>query len=334
MVVPLRTLRGIGTCGAWQITVHCAAGMTPESIQERVTSLAHGVRNGVDAAPTAPNDGCWIFSERDSSMHCIAGEPMNGRASESGPRARPHACLRKTAALTIAAALTLLATGCHHEKRQAYGPPPPPLGSYPSNPSNEPNENRSPRGPLAEPAGKPVLVETGMASWYGPSGRRTSDGSAYDGTGMTAANKTLPLGTIARVTNLANGESVLVRITDRGPFAHGRILDLSESAAKEIGIYRVGVAKVRVEAFANPTASPTGKWCVQTGAFKSQQDALDLKSALSRRYVGSRVSEFTGDTGYWVRIDPPRQERADAAAIMNWIGNPDPQAVPYLVRID
>jgi rare lipoprotein A len=173
-----------------------------------------------------------------------------------------------------------------------------------------------------------------MASWYGPSGRRTADGSAYDGTGMTAANKTLPLGTLARVTNLANNESVMVRITDRGPFAHGRILDLSESAAKRIDLYRMGVAKVRIEAFANPAASPTGRWCVQTGAFKSEQDALDLKNALLKRYVGSRVIEFAGDTGYWVRIDPPRHDHADAAAIMEWIGNPDPQAVPYLVRLD
>jgi rare lipoprotein A len=272
-------------------------------------------------------------------MRCIARESMNGRASESGPRARLHTCLRKAAALTIAAPLTLLATGCHHQRRQAYAPSPPPLRSYSSHPRSESNENsaaigRTPRGPIAEPEGKPILVETGMASWYGPSGRRTADGSAYDGTGMTAANKTLPLGTVARVTNLANDESVMVRITDRGPFARGRVLDLSESAAKEIGLYRMGVAKVRIEAFANPAANPTGKWCVQTGAFKNKQDALDLKSALVKRYVGSRVIEFAGDTGYWVRIDPPRHDHADAAAIMDWIGNPDSQAVPYLVRVD
>jgi rare lipoprotein A len=268
-------------------------------------------------------------------MHSIACEPMNDSASESWL----HACSGKAAALIIAAVFTLFATGCHHQRRQAYTPPPPPLSSYSSHPHSASNENsapinRAPRGPIAEPEGKPVLDETGMASWYGPSGRRTADGSAYDGTGMTAANKTLPLGTVARVTNLANGESVMVRITDRGPFAHGRILDLSESAAKQIDLYRMGVAKVRIEAFANPAASPTGKWCVQTGAFKNQQDALDLKDALLKRYAGSRVIEFAGDTGYWVRIDPPRHDHADASAIMEWIGNPDPQAIPYLVRVD
>lgn len=173
-----------------------------------------------------------------------------------------------------------------------------------------------------------------MASWYGPSGHRAADGSAYDGTGLTAAHKTLPLDSVARVTNLANGESVTVRITDRGPFSNGRILDLSESAAKEIGLYRMGVAKVKIEAFANPAASAEGKWCVQTGAFKTEQDALDLKSALARRYAGSRVIEFAGATGYWVRIDPLRHDHTEASAIMAWIGNPLPLVVPYLVRVN
>ena len=117
----------------------------------------------------------------------------------------------------------------------------------------QPDETLRDREPVPVPEGRPEFVETGMASWYGPSGHRAADGSAYDGTGMTAAHKTLPLGTVARVTNLANGESVMVRITDRGPFSHGRILDLSESAAKKIDLYRMGVAQVRIEAFANAT---------------------------------------------------------------------------------
>jgi rare lipoprotein A len=271
-------------------------------------------------------------------MHCIAGVPVYSNSPCTHRRARSRE------ALALAAILTLFATGCHHQKQQAYAPPPPPLPTSPSHRQTQSNAtnattnntaiDKEPRGPVAEPEGKPILTETGMASWYGPSGHHTADGSAYDGTGMTAAHKTLPLGTIARVTNLVNGESVMVKITDRGPFSNGRILDLSESAAKEIGLYRMGIAKVKIEAYTNAAASPTGRWCVQTGAFKSQQDALDLKSALVKRYAGSRVTEFAGATGYWVRIDPARHDRADAAAIMDWIGNPDPQAVPYLVRVD
>jgi rare lipoprotein A len=240
--------------------------------------------------------------------------------------------------------MTLLAAGCHHERQQAYAPPPP---SYPTrthvahaaplpataSPRRTPSHEEVP-GAVADPGGKPTSVETGLASWYGPSGHRAADGSVYDGNSMTAAHKTLPLGSIVRVTNLVNGEQIMVRITDRGPFAHGRVLDLSEAAAKQIDLYRMGVAKVKVEAFANAAASPAGKWCVQTGAFKAEQDALDLKSALIERYRGAKVIEFAGATGYWVRINPTTSGKAEAAAILDWIGSPDPQAVPYLVRVD
>jgi rare lipoprotein A len=253
-------------------------------------------------------------------------------------------CLRRVAAVTVGTILALLATGCHHNEQQAYAPPPPPIATSARRhvahtaasppPVIEATPHEAPGVSVPEPDGKPTLTETGMASWYGPSGHRAADGSAYDGNSMTAAHKTLPLGSTVRVTNLVNGESVMVRITDRGPFSHGRVLDLSEAAAKEIGLYRMGVAKVKIEAYANPTASPTGKWCVQTGAFKNEQDALDLKAALQERYTAAKVIEFTGATGYWVRINPPLGDRAKAAAIMDWIGSPDPSAVPYLVRVD
>jgi rare lipoprotein A len=151
---------------------------------------------------------------------------------------------------------------------------------------------------------------------------------------MTAAHKTLPMGSIVRVTNLVNGQQVMVKITDRGPFAHGRVLDLSEAAAKQIDLYRMGVAKVKIEAFANPTASSVGKWCVQTGAFKSEQDAIDLKAALIERYRGAKVTEFPGATGYWVRINPVQAGKEQAAAIADWIGKPDEQTVAYVVRVD
>ncbi len=175
-----------------------------------------------------------------------------------------------------------------------------------------------------------------MASWYG-AGKRNADGSPFDKNAMTAAHKTLPLGTMLRVTNLANNEQVIVKVADRGPFVHGRVLDLSEGAAKKIDLYRMGVAKVKIEAFTSASAATvdsTGKWCVQTGAFKSEGDALDLKSALLKRYTGSRVTEFSSSTGFWVRIDPPHYDHAQAEAILEWIGKPDEHVVPFLVRLD
>ena len=88
-----------------------------------------------------------------------------------------------------------------------------------------------------------------MASWYGPGfhGRLTANGERYNQQGLTAAHKTLPFGTKVRVTNLRNGQSVIVRINDRGPYAHGRVIDLSAGAARTIGVFSSGVAPVQLE---------------------------------------------------------------------------------------
>jgi rare lipoprotein A len=90
--------------------------------------------------------------------------------------------------------------------------------------------------------------ETGIASWYGPGfdGRRTANGEVFDTTELTAAHRTLPMPSLVRVTNIENGRSVVVRINDRGPFAAGRIIDVSQRAAQLLGFENVGTAKVRV----------------------------------------------------------------------------------------
>jgi rare lipoprotein A len=111
--------------------------------------------------------------------------------------------------------------------------------------------------PPAEPAAEePACVDcatisaTGMATWYGARahGRRTANGDRFDRYALTAAHRTLPLNSRARVVNLATGQSVEVLITDRGPRAWTRRdIDLSEAAAREIGMLRSGVARVRIE---------------------------------------------------------------------------------------
>lgn len=178
-----------------------------------------------------------------------------------------------------------------------------------------------------------------MASWYGPpyANRKGADGTVYDQNAMTAAHRTLPMGTIVRVTNVANGQSVTVKITDRGPFVDGRILDLSLAAAKAIDVYRPGTAKVRVEAFAAPVkpgVDPAGRWCVQIGAFLDPADAIQLKNDLARRYTTAKVIEFAGPTGHWVRINPAHPDKTTAAEIADSIHVPDPGAQPYVVRLN
>ena len=99
------------------------------------------------------------------------------------------------------------------------------------------------------PHNQPDYVEEGMASWYGPGfhGGKTANGESFDTGELTAAHRTLPLPSIVRVTLLSTGKQAYVRINDRGPFAHSRIIDLSRAAADKIGLLRLGVAKVRIE---------------------------------------------------------------------------------------
>lgn len=104
----------------------------------------------------------------------------------------------------------------------------------------------------------PRMRQTGLASYYGPGlhGRRTASGERFDQTGMTAAHRTLPLGTRVRVTNLENSESVVVTINDRGPYGRNRrrgvIIDVSRAAAKRLDFIADGLTRVRVEVLDTP----------------------------------------------------------------------------------
>ncbi len=110
------------------------------------------------------------------------------------------------------------------------------------------------------PREQPDYDETGVASWYGPTfyGHRTADGEAFDGDGLTAAHRTLPMPVNVRVTNLENGKSLILRVNDRGPFAKGRIIDVTERAARLLGFYANGSARVRVT-YISRGALPNGQ---------------------------------------------------------------------------
>ena len=116
--------------------------------------------------------------------------------------------------------------------------------------------------------------ERGIASWYGKkfNGYRTSNGEVYDMYAMTAAHKTLPIPSYVRVTNLQNGKTVVVRINDRGPFHHGRIIDLSYAAAQRIGIHKMGTGRVEVEIVLPNDAAPAPR--------VAQQPAGHIEAAL------------------------------------------------------
>jgi rare lipoprotein A len=122
--------------------------------------------------------------------------------------------------------------------------------------------------PSLYPGQVPSFLQVGMASWYGDRFKRrpTASGEPFDPKDITAAHRTLPLQTIARVTNIGTGRWILVRINDRGPYAAGRVIDLSRNAATQLGMKQDGVAQVRVEVFdadqinaRTRTASATGR---------------------------------------------------------------------------
>ncbi|MBS0394136.1 MAG: septal ring lytic transglycosylase RlpA family protein [Proteobacteria bacterium] len=156
-------------------------------------------------------------------------------------------------------------------------------------------------------------VERGVASWYGPDfhGVHTSVGEPYDMYSMTAAHKTLPLPAYARVTNLRNGRSVVVRVNDRGPFKANRIIDLSYAAALKLDMVRDGTTLVEVRAVepdgAPPPAPPPSEIYAQAGAFAVADNAERLRSRLARAGVAPvfvRSDAVAGRQLFRVRIGP------------------------------
>jgi len=157
-------------------------------------------------------------------------------------------------------------------------------------------------------------VETGLASWYGPEyhGRPTSSSEVFDMNDLTAAHNSLPFGTWVMVTNLENDRSVVVRINDRGPFARGRIIDLSYAAARVLALVGPGTARVRLEvlrgfkapAGPGPAAGPATVW-VQVGAFSVQENAYAIKRRLEASYPGVTVSRFETGRAVYFRVRVP-----------------------------
>ncbi|MGD9599738.1 MAG: septal ring lytic transglycosylase RlpA family protein [Steroidobacteraceae bacterium] len=245
-----------------------------------------------------------------------------------------------TLAMWIGVALAIAGCGTSPPKpgpstTTAPAATPPPPRDIASIPDAVPRiEPRSLRGnpPFYEVFGKRYTVlpasegyvERGVASWYGPGfhAAQTSTGEPYDMYAMTAAHKTLPLPCYARVTNLGNGRSVVVRVNDRGPFVGGRIIDLSYTAASKLDMLRAGTAFVEVEVLTPGTpaavvpaplapaplaASTPGNLYVQVGAFADAANARRLAGRLRTAGIGQvHVQEGAGADRTWhrVRIGP------------------------------
>ena len=182
---------------------------------------------------------------------------------------------------------------------------------------------------------QPILSEVGYATWYTApyKGRHAANGQVFDDNALTAAQRTLPMGSLIVVTNLKTGQSSAMHISDRGPFVGDRMIDLTIASAKAVGVYRAGLVEVRMDVYQTPKPINTGgRWCVQIGAFHNESDALDLKQQLLEQYPGSNVIEFPGENSFWVRIRPQGDDRAAAQSIARQVQPVEGNA--YLTRLD
>jgi rare lipoprotein A len=181
----------------------------------------------------------------------------------------------------------------------------------------------------------PILSEVGTASWYTApyTGRKAANGQVFDDNALTAAHRTLPMGSLIVVTNVKTGQSSAMRISDRGPFVADRMIDLTIASAKAVGVYHTGLAQVRLDVYQTPKPISTGgRWCVQIGAFHNESDAIQLKAQLLELYPDANVIEFPGDNSFWVRIRPLGDDRAMAAYIARQVQPVEGDA--YLTRLD
>jgi rare lipoprotein A len=224
-------------------------------------------------------------------------------------------------------------SGCGSRHTAASRPEPAQPEAETSNNAGQPSESDRGSGPTTRapttkgaatsgkrdiPAPNPAMAaytEQGNASWYGIpfDGRRASNGEIYDMHKLTAAHRTLPFDTVVRVTNLTNGKSTVVRITDRGPFVDNRIIDLSMAAAREIDSVGPGVVPVRLEILSAGIDPTSGFFTVQVGAFRERGNAERLRERLNAEYSPIFIQPYDSPDGLFYRVRVGKVPGEDAA---------------------
>jgi peptidoglycan lytic transglycosylase len=224
--------------------------------------------------------------------------------------------------------IAFVAAGCGPRRRATIAVPPTP----PSQPT--PSASSRPPAP-STPVVPGSYVEQGVASWYGYpfDGRRAADGEVYDMKQPVAAHRTLPFGSVVRVTNLRNGLTTDVRIIDRGPFAKGRIIDLSFAAAKLIDMVGTGTAQVRVELISSPSAPAAGYFCVQIGAFQQRENAERLRDQLLPTYPVA-LQEYDNAVGHFYRVRVGREPSQETAQKLAATLASQEKVETFVVRLD
>jgi rare lipoprotein A len=183
---------------------------------------------------------------------------------------------------------------------------------------------------------KPLETETGIASWYGYPyhGRHSANGEIYEMEKLTAAHRTLPFGTWVRVVNLRNDKAVEVRITDRGPFVDGRLIDLSKAAARAVGMVSAGVAGVRLEVIDIPKDLFADLFAVQVGAFQYRDNAERYLALMQSRYGSGRIVAREGDPTLWRVLVGSEKTQAGAIELATRIRQESAERAAFVARLD
>lgn len=202
--------------------------------------------------------------------------------------------------------------GCAHRKHARVAGPPPPV------------------------AAKVGDTESGLASWYGHPyhGRPAANGEIYDMEKLTAAHRTLPFETWVHVTNLTNDKTVDVRITDRGPFIDGRIIDLSHAAARAIDLIGPGVARVRLEVIQAPANAAAALFAVQVGVFRDRRNAERVRADMAARYGSARLVPRQGDPPMWRVLVGAESTQDGANQLSDRIVRELGEKSAFVVRLD
>ncbi len=245
---------------------------------------------------------------------------MHDLSQKSTPRERPRSNLPKSGRgalfflgrLVVLVVFLAIIAGCPHGRPPAPETTPPPKAHRPK-PYKVMGKWYT---PLPDAHG---FRQRGVASWYGKKfhGRKTANGEIYDMNKVSAAHKTLPLGTVVRVRNLNNDKTLDVRINDRGPFVRGRIIDLSRGAAKELGVIGPGTAPVEITALGytspsgksgayRPPAEPfdprRGDFTFQVGAFTQRKNADRFRAKLDRTFKNAHITIYDAGDEVFYRV--------------------------------
>jgi rare lipoprotein A len=302
---------------------------------ERLTSFAQGASGRLDIGINL--SGVWFWAKTNGVV-LLPAKP--------GPRCGCDLLIPKIDQYLFWSPwvlLLFLLQACSVLKEPSYPRPAPEPSAVPGTPSTTTLPSKSGTA-STDPKTKPYRVngdwyhpitdargfeEQGIASWYGEEfhGRKTSNGEIYDMYGVSAAHKTLPLGTYVRVNNLENGRTLDLRVNDRGPFVRGRIIDLSYGAARQLGVVEKGTARVRVTALGAPVEPErpgqapqyvpldyySGNFTFQVGAFAEKANAQRLVERLKQQYENAHMLPYFDGRRTFYRVRVGRRTDLEAA---------------------